>query len=194
MVWGGNMNKGLAAHDNKDYVTALREFNAVVKDGDTTSNPDYAGPNNSAHAMLMLAVMYSNGQGVTTNNNKTIELLRSSANLGLAYSQYLLAKELVKNSNTFQEGAVWVKVAHNNKHLNQQQKNELKNLRKSNGDFIFYQSNSSALNSYESKIRSNINLFTDKRTKARKKVANAKRAEEKRIADIKKTKKQLIKS
>ena len=97
------MNKGLAAYDNKDYVTALREFSAVVKDGDTISNPDYAGPNHSAHAMLMLAVMYSNGQGVTTNDNKTIELLRSSANLGLAYSQYLLAKELASKSRKFRD-------------------------------------------------------------------------------------------
>ena len=43
------------------------------------------------------------------------------------------------------------------------------------------------------KFNSNIQLFTDKRAKARKKVANAKRAEEKRIADIKKTKKTIDK-
>ena len=50
-AWAGDFEDGVAAHEKKDFATALRKFKSAAAQGD-------------ADAQYNLGVMYSNGQGV----------------------------------------------------------------------------------------------------------------------------------
>jgi TPR repeat protein len=70
-------NKGLAAYEAGDFVTALEEWRPLAEQG-------------HAMAQTNLGVMYSNGQGVLQDDAEAVRLFELAAEQGEAMAQYNL--------------------------------------------------------------------------------------------------------
>jgi len=70
----------MAAHDRKDYATALKHFRALAEQG-------------NAKAQNILGWMYNYGLGVTKDRAETVRWYRKAAEQGYAEA-YTLANEL----------------------------------------------------------------------------------------------------
>lgn len=93
-----DFKSGLAAYQQKDYPTALRDLKA---DG-------------GADASYVLSVMYYNGQGVEASKSESIKWLRKSADLGMERAQYNLAMVYDKGElapKDLTEAAKWYRKA-----------------------------------------------------------------------------------
>ena len=75
--WSADFQKGLAAAERGDFVTALREWTPLAEQGD-------------ASAQSNLGVMYEKGQGVVQNYKIALKWYRLSAEQGHAGAQYNL--------------------------------------------------------------------------------------------------------
>ncbi len=75
-AWAG-YDDGLAAYDRGDYVTALREWHPLAKQG-------------NAKAQYKLGLMYDNGLGVTQDYARAVNWYHKAAEQGNAGAQYNL--------------------------------------------------------------------------------------------------------
>lgn len=98
MTASADFKSGLAAYQQNDYQTALRDLQA---DG-------------GADASYVLSVMYYNGQGVEADKRESLKWLRKSADLGLERAQYNLAMVYDKGElapKDLSEAAKWYRKA-----------------------------------------------------------------------------------
>ena len=65
-----DLEKGLAAYESGDYVTALREWKLLAEQGD-------------ADAQLNLGVMYEDGEGVPQNDKTAVQWYKRAAEQGM---------------------------------------------------------------------------------------------------------------
>lgn len=82
----GDLTRGIAAFQDRDYASALRWLEPVANAGE-------------AQAQFILGFMHQNGRGVPADAEKGVALLRQSAEQGYAYAQFSLA-----SSNRFAIG------------------------------------------------------------------------------------------
>ena len=75
-AWAG-WDEGVAAYHRRDYVTALREWRPLAKQG-------------NAEAQYNLGVMYDKGRGVPRDYAKALQWWRKAAEQGVAGAQYNL--------------------------------------------------------------------------------------------------------
>ena len=72
--WSADLQKGLDAHRNKDYATALRELKPLAEQGD-------------AYAQNNLGSMYESGHGVPQDNKTAVKWYRLAAEQGYTPAQ-----------------------------------------------------------------------------------------------------------
>tara|TARA_R110000787_G_scaffold189912_2_gene301484 strand:- start:1546 stop:2139 length:594 start_codon:yes stop_codon:yes gene_type:complete len=88
--WSADFQKGLAAAERGDFVTALREWTPLAEQGNT-------------HAQFNLGVMYQNGQGVLQNYKTAVKWYRLSAEQGTAFAQYNLGQMYIRGDGVTQD-------------------------------------------------------------------------------------------
>ena len=76
-AWAGDFEDGVAAHEKKDFATALRKYKSAAAQG-------------NAGAQLNLGVMYNIGQGVVQDYAEAMRWFKSAAALGNAGAQLKL--------------------------------------------------------------------------------------------------------
>lgn len=96
-----DLQRGLEAAEREDFATAAREFHAAAEQGD-------------ANAQYLLAVMYSEGQGVSKNESEAALWCRRASMQGHAPAQFYLGVMYqegrgVHKNNT--EAARWYRLA-----------------------------------------------------------------------------------
>jgi hypothetical protein len=72
--------EGIDAYNRGDYVTAMRRFSPLAKQGD-------------APARFYVGWMYANGRGVSKNDAEAAKWYRLAANQGIASAQYCLGRQ-----------------------------------------------------------------------------------------------------
>ena len=72
--WSADFQKGLDAHNKRDYATALREWTPFAEQGDAISQ-------------FILGQMYRNGRGVPKDDKTALKWYTLAADQGLAYAQ-----------------------------------------------------------------------------------------------------------
>ena len=111
--WSGEVEDGVAAHERKDYKTALNMFRSAAQKGnaDAQNNlgvmyshgngvpQDYAASakwhrlaaqQGNANAQYNLGMMYNMGQGVPQNEAEALKWFRLAAQQGVASAQFSL--------------------------------------------------------------------------------------------------------
>ena len=88
--WSADFQKGLAAAERGDFVTALREWTPLAEQGD-------------ASAQSNLGVMYEKGQGVVQNYKIALKWYRLSAEQGNAFAQFNLGLKDEKGQGVSQD-------------------------------------------------------------------------------------------
>ena len=94
--WSADFQKGLAAAERGDFVTALREWTPLAEQGD-------------ASAQSNLGVMYEKGQGVVQNYKIALKWYRLSAEQGNAFAQFNLGLMYNKGQGVPQDDKTAVK-------------------------------------------------------------------------------------
>ena len=74
---GADFDKGVAAYEAEDYVTAAQEFKKAAEQG-------------IAQAQYNLGVMYDNGEGVIQDDKEAVKWFRLAAEQGYARAQHNL--------------------------------------------------------------------------------------------------------
>ena len=75
--WGADFQKGLDAHNKRDYATALREWTPFAEQGD-------------AIAQFIVGDMYRRGRGVPQNLKTAVKWYTFAAEQGFVYAQTYL--------------------------------------------------------------------------------------------------------
>ncbi len=99
-AWAG-FDEGVAAYNQGDYATALREFRPLAEQGD-------------AHAQFNLGVMYENGLGVPQDYAEAVKWYRKAAEQGNADAQFNLGVAYEKGRGVPQDyvqAYMWFKLA-----------------------------------------------------------------------------------
>ena len=76
-AWAGDVEDGYAAHEKKDFVTALGKFKSAAAQGD-------------ASAQFNLGIMYDVGQGVVQDYAEAVRWFKLAATQGDAQAQFNL--------------------------------------------------------------------------------------------------------
>ena len=100
-AWAGDFEDGVAAHDKKDFVTALGKFKSAAAQGD-------------ASAQLNVGIMYEAGQGVVQDYAEAVRWFKLAATQGDAQAQTKLAYMYNKGRGVVQdyvEAVRWYKLA-----------------------------------------------------------------------------------
>ena len=94
--WSADLQKGLDAHRNKDYATALRELKPLAEQGD-------------AYAQNNLGSMYESGHGVPQDNKTAVKWYRLAAEQGSAPAQSSLGVMYATGNVVSQDDKIAVK-------------------------------------------------------------------------------------
>ena len=102
--------KGVNAYQNRDYATALREWEPLAKHGD-------------AQAQNNMGFMYEIGRGIPQNDETAMKWYKHSAKQGNAFAQYNLGvtyDEGVRVLQNFKTAVNWYRLAANQEHAGAQ--------------------------------------------------------------------------
>jgi TPR repeat protein len=100
-AWAGDFEDGVAAHEKKDFATALRKFKSAAAQGLAT-------------AQFNLGVMYSNGRGVTQDYAEAVRWYKLAAAQGLVEAQFNLGIRYANGQGVpqdYAEAVRWYKLA-----------------------------------------------------------------------------------
>jgi len=100
-AWAGDFEDGVAAHEKKDFVTALGKFKSAAAQGDTS-------------ALLNVGIMYEAGQGVVQDYAEAVSWFKLAATQGDAQAQTNLAYMYNNGRGVVQdyaEAVRWYKLA-----------------------------------------------------------------------------------
>ena len=104
------LKEAFIAYNNKDYVTAMREFRVLANLGDSW-------------AQYELGMMYYNGAGVPQNFKEAVKWYRLAADQGEAFSQASLGLAYLDGQGVaqdFKEAMRWCRLAANQGHADAQ--------------------------------------------------------------------------
>ncbi len=88
-AWAVDFDKGWAAYNNGDYVTALKEWTPLAEQGD-------------AYAQNNLGNMYADGRGVLQDDQTAVEWVTRAAEQGNARAQFNLGNMYYKGEGVVQ--------------------------------------------------------------------------------------------